>query len=215
MTILPRLVNISPQKVMFTPKYVDLCALSSVVASRIYALFVVKSTRVPRLGGGGGGQANLGNVRIFKASLIEMASLSVVKSKVEAQSDPKTSFSLFYHHRQHHHHHDQKTRANIACWQYSKIKISILHFHFHSNQHHHHPHHQHHQHHLHHQQQHHHWRLFKVVGGAVCSPSEHNWHRTIVNVRFTPGFRIHAVWLEYLIQCCSYLPWFLLDFIKV
>ena len=55
-------------------------------------------------------------------SFIEMASLSVVKSKVEAQSDPKTSFSLFYHHRQHHHHHDQKTRANIACWQYSKSK---------------------------------------------------------------------------------------------
>ena len=63
MTILPRLVNISPKKVMFTPKYVDLRALSSVVASRIYALFVVKSTRVPRLGGGG--QANLGNARIF------------------------------------------------------------------------------------------------------------------------------------------------------
>ena len=67
MTILPRLVNISPQKVMFTPKYVDLRALSSVVASRIYALFVVKSTRVPRLGGGG--QANLGNARIFTASV--------------------------------------------------------------------------------------------------------------------------------------------------
>ena len=65
MTILPRLVNISPQKVMFTPKYVDLRALSSVVASRIYALFVVKSTRVPRLGGGG--QASLGNARIFTA----------------------------------------------------------------------------------------------------------------------------------------------------
>ena len=48
MTILPQLVNISPKKVMFTPKYVDLRALSSVVASRIYALFVVKSTRVPR-----------------------------------------------------------------------------------------------------------------------------------------------------------------------
>ena len=57
MTILPRLVNISPKKVMFTPKYVDLRALSSVVASRIYALFVVKSTRVPRLGGGGSSQS--------------------------------------------------------------------------------------------------------------------------------------------------------------
>ena len=68
MTILPQLVNISPKNVMFTPKYVDLGALSSVVASRIYALFVVKSTRVPRLGGGGGGgQANLGNARIFTA----------------------------------------------------------------------------------------------------------------------------------------------------
>ena len=43
MTILPQLVNISSQKVMFTPKYVDLRALSSVVASRIYAFFVVKS----------------------------------------------------------------------------------------------------------------------------------------------------------------------------
>ena len=38
---------------LFTPKYVDLRALSSIVASRIYALFVVKSTSVPKLGGGG------------------------------------------------------------------------------------------------------------------------------------------------------------------
>ena len=30
---------------------------SSIVASRIYALFVVKSTRVPRLGGGAGGSS--------------------------------------------------------------------------------------------------------------------------------------------------------------
>ena len=57
MTILPRLINIPPKKVMFTPKYVDLRALSSVVANRIYALFVVKSTRVPRLGGGEGGSS--------------------------------------------------------------------------------------------------------------------------------------------------------------
>ena len=37
-------VDISP-KILFVS--------SSIVASRIYALFVVKSTRVPRLGGGG------------------------------------------------------------------------------------------------------------------------------------------------------------------
>ena len=49
MTILPQLVNISPKKVMFPPKYVDLRALSSNVASRIYAFFVVKSTSVPKL----------------------------------------------------------------------------------------------------------------------------------------------------------------------
>ena len=33
--------------------YVDLRTLSSVIGSRIYALFVVKSTSVPKLGGGG------------------------------------------------------------------------------------------------------------------------------------------------------------------
>ena len=57
MTILPWLVNISTQKVMFTPEYVDLRALLSIVASRIYAFFVVKFTRVPRLGGGEGGSS--------------------------------------------------------------------------------------------------------------------------------------------------------------
>ena len=77
MTILPQLVNISPKKVMFTPKYVDLRALSSVVASRIYALFVVKSTRVPRLGGGG--QANLGNARIFTASVTATPPLVITR----------------------------------------------------------------------------------------------------------------------------------------
>ena len=40
---------------------------SSIVASRIYALFVVKSTIVQKLGKGGGGQANLGNARILRA----------------------------------------------------------------------------------------------------------------------------------------------------
>ena len=67
MTIHPHLVNNSPQKIIFTQKYVDLRALSSVVANRMYALFVVKSTRAPRLGGGEGGQANLCNARIFTA----------------------------------------------------------------------------------------------------------------------------------------------------
>ena len=46
-TIHPQLVNISPKKITFTLKYVDLRALSSIVASRIYALFDVKSTSVP------------------------------------------------------------------------------------------------------------------------------------------------------------------------
>ena len=49
MTIHPHLVNISPQKVFFTPKYVDLRALLSIVASCIYTLFVVKSGSVPKL----------------------------------------------------------------------------------------------------------------------------------------------------------------------
>ena len=39
----------------FTPKYVDLRALSSIVTNRNYALFEVKSTNVPKLGGEGGG----------------------------------------------------------------------------------------------------------------------------------------------------------------
>ena len=43
MTLHPQLVN-NFSKIIFTPKYVDSRALSSIVASRIYALFVVKST---------------------------------------------------------------------------------------------------------------------------------------------------------------------------
>ena len=69
MTILPQLVNISPQKVMFTPKYVDLRALSSNVASRINALFVVKSTSVPKLGGGGGLMPILAMPRFWESLL--------------------------------------------------------------------------------------------------------------------------------------------------
>ena len=42
---------------------------SSIVASRIYALFVVKSTSVPKLGDEGGGQASFGNAKILKAPL--------------------------------------------------------------------------------------------------------------------------------------------------
>ena len=56
MTIYPRIVKIFC-KMIFTPKYVDLRVLSSIVASRIYAFFVVKSTRVSRLGGGGSSQS--------------------------------------------------------------------------------------------------------------------------------------------------------------
>ena len=63
MTIHPQLVNISPKKIIFTPKYVDLRALSSIVASRIYALL---SSNPPECQDwGAGGQANLGNARIF------------------------------------------------------------------------------------------------------------------------------------------------------
>ena len=51
MTLHPQLVN-NFSKIIFTPKYVDSRALLSIVASRIYALFVVKSTSVPKLGGG-------------------------------------------------------------------------------------------------------------------------------------------------------------------
>ena len=69
MTIHPQLVNISP-KWIFTPKYVDLRALSSIVASRIYTLFDVKSTSVPKLGGGEWGQANLGNAKILRDTII-------------------------------------------------------------------------------------------------------------------------------------------------
>ena len=75
MTILPQLVNISPKNVMFTPKYVDLRALSSVVANRIYTLFVVKSTRVPS-------KANLGNARIFTASVTATPPLWALVPKI-------------------------------------------------------------------------------------------------------------------------------------
>ena len=69
MTIHPHLVNISHQKIILTPKYVDLRTLSSIVASRIYALFDVISTNVLELGGGRGGrgQANFGNAKILRA----------------------------------------------------------------------------------------------------------------------------------------------------
>ena len=65
----PQLVNNFSQ-MNFTPKYVDLRALSSIVPSRIYALFVLKSTSVPKFGGGGGGQANFGNAKIVTAPVL-------------------------------------------------------------------------------------------------------------------------------------------------
>ena len=42
--------------------------LSKIVASRIYAILWAKSLRMPGLGGGGGGQPNLGNACILGAS---------------------------------------------------------------------------------------------------------------------------------------------------
>ena len=49
MTIQPQLVNISPYKIIFTPNYADLRDLSSIVVSRIFTLFVIKSTSIPKL----------------------------------------------------------------------------------------------------------------------------------------------------------------------
>ena len=42
--------------------------LSKIVASRIYAILWAKSLRMPGLGGGGGGQPNLGNACILGLS---------------------------------------------------------------------------------------------------------------------------------------------------
>ena len=117
MTIHHQLVNISPKKIIFTPKYVDLRALSSVVASRIYALFVVKSTRVPRLGGGG--QANLGNARIFTASITATPPSKPVASYIVQ--------GLVSHHRHHPHHlshHDDCCAdQEIYClWWFSSME---------------------------------------------------------------------------------------------
>ena len=47
-----------------------------IVASRIYALFVVKSTSVPKLGGGRGGQANFGNAKILTSPVLERMYMS-------------------------------------------------------------------------------------------------------------------------------------------
>ena len=54
MTIYPQLVNISPEIILILQNML-IYALLLIVASRIYALFVAKSTSVPGLGGGGGG----------------------------------------------------------------------------------------------------------------------------------------------------------------
>ena len=67
MTILPRLVNISPKKVIFTPKYVDLRALSHL---RVFSL----SWNPPECQDWGG-QANLGNARIFTVFVTATPSL--------------------------------------------------------------------------------------------------------------------------------------------
>ena len=44
---------------------------SSIIASRIYALFVVKSTKIPKFAKRGGGQANFGNAEILTAPFPE------------------------------------------------------------------------------------------------------------------------------------------------
>ena len=54
MTIYPQLVNISPEIILILQNML-IYALLLIVASRIYALFVAKSTSVPGLGGGEGG----------------------------------------------------------------------------------------------------------------------------------------------------------------
>ena len=59
MTIYPQLVNISPEIILILQNML-IYALLLIVASRIYALFVAKSTSVPGLGGGG----DFGNARI-------------------------------------------------------------------------------------------------------------------------------------------------------
>ena len=68
-TISHQLVNIFNKK-KFTQKYVDLCAWLSIAASRIYALFVVKSTSVLKLGGGG--QSNFDNAKILTAPITKI-----------------------------------------------------------------------------------------------------------------------------------------------
>ena len=75
MTLHPQLVN-NFSKIIFTPKYVDSRALSSIVASQIYTLFVVKSTSVPKLWGGGKGvRANFGKAKILRPPFMEIPPL--------------------------------------------------------------------------------------------------------------------------------------------
>ena len=57
MTIHPQLVNISPQQKIFTSKYVPLRALSSIVASRIYALLPSNPPECQDWGVGGSSQS--------------------------------------------------------------------------------------------------------------------------------------------------------------
>ena len=62
-----QLVNIYPKSNHSLPKMVIYALFTSKCRESHLRAFVVKSTRVPGLGQGGGGQANLGNAKIFKA----------------------------------------------------------------------------------------------------------------------------------------------------
>ena len=76
MTLHPQLVN-NFSKIIFTPKYVDSRALSSIVASQIYALFVVKSTSVPKFWGmGWGGSSQFWQCQDFESAYFANLSLS-------------------------------------------------------------------------------------------------------------------------------------------
>ena len=68
---------------MLTHRYVDLRALSSNVVSQIYALLVVKSTSVLKLGGGG--EANFGNVKILRAPITPTLPQYVAVNKLDGK----------------------------------------------------------------------------------------------------------------------------------
>ena len=52
-----------------------------IFAIRIYALFVVESTRVPKFGGGG--KTNFGNAKILTAHILEIQTLSFLISSFQ------------------------------------------------------------------------------------------------------------------------------------